>query len=143
MMLRRRSDKIELLKGVPLFEDLSKRHLDYIAKHADEVASWPGEVVVRQGERGREFVLIVEGKARVEQDGTVISHLGTGDFFGEMALLDGEPRSATVITEEPSVLLVVHSRSFTSLLDTVPGLSRKLLITLCRRLRAREESLLE
>ena len=141
-MLRRRSDKIELLKGVPLFEDLSKRHLDFIAKNADEVASWPGEVLVRQGERGREFVLIVEGRARVEQDGAVISHLGAGDFFGEMALLDGEPRSATVITEEPSVLLIVHSRSFISLLDTVPGLARKLLVTLSRRLRSREGRLL-
>jgi CRP/FNR family transcriptional regulator, cyclic AMP receptor protein len=142
MLLRRRSDKVDLLKKVPLFEDLSKRHLDFIAKHGDEVTSEPGEVLVRQGEAGREFVFIVRGSARVEQDGKIISHLEAGDFFGEMSLLDGKPRSATVITETPSTLLVVHSRSFDLLLNTVPGLSRKLLMTLAGRLRAREESLL-
>jgi CRP-like cAMP-binding protein len=143
MLLRRRSDKVELLKKIPLFQDLSKRHLDFVAKHADEVNSEPGEVLARQGENGREFVLIVDGSARVEQNGKIISHLGAGDFFGEMSLLDGNTRSATVVTETPSVLLVVHSQSFSSLLDEVPGLSRKLLITLSKRLRAREESLLE
>ena len=140
MLFRRRSEKIELLKKVPLFQNLSKRDLDEVAKIADEVQSQPGEVLLRQGERGREFILIAEGSVRVERDGRVIAHRGAGEFLGEMALLDGKPRTATVITEEPSTLLVVHWGSFWPLLETVPGVQRKLLIGLSGRLREREEA---
>jgi len=136
MLLRRRSDKVDVLKKVPLFGELSRRHLDHIAREADEVKEEKDAVLTRQGGLGREFLLILEGSARVERDGTVIARLGPGDFFGEMSLIDGMPRSASVIAESPSVLLVIEARSFQKLLDTVPGLQRKLLATLSARLRA-------
>jgi CRP/FNR family cyclic AMP-dependent transcriptional regulator len=141
VLLRRQSDKIDELKKVPLFSALNRRHLDVIAGHADEVKRDAGAVLARQGARGLEFLLIVEGSARVEKDGEVIARLGAGDFFGEMSLLDGKPRSATVVADSPVVLLVVDVRSFGRLLDTVPGLSKKVMATLCERLRAADETL--
>jgi CRP/FNR family cyclic AMP-dependent transcriptional regulator len=141
VLLRRHADKIDDLKKVPLFSALNRRHLDAIARHADEVKRDAGTVLARQGARGLEFLLIVEGSARVERDGEVIAHLGPGDFFGEMSLIDGKPRSATVIADSPVFLLVVDVRSFGRLLETVPGLSNKVMATLCERLRAADETL--
>ena len=140
MLFQRRSQKAEVLKTVPLFQNLSKKDLDGIARIADEVESNPGEVLMRQGEPGREFILIAGGKVRVEQDGKIIAHLGPGEFLGEMALLDGLPRSATAVTEEPSSLLVIHWGRFWPLLETTPGVQRKMLISLSARLRERENS---
>jgi CRP-like cAMP-binding protein len=141
MFLRHRSDKVDALKKVPLFSDLSHRHLDIIARHADEVTLDKGKVLARQGEHGLEFLLIVDGGARVERNGKTIAHLAAGAFFGEMSLIDGKPRTATVIAETPVSLLVVHRRVFGHLLDTVPGLQRKVVLTLCERLREADAAL--
>ena len=141
MLLRRHADKIDDLKKVPLFSALNRRHLDVIAGRADEVKRDAGTTLARQGARGLEFLLIVEGSARVEKGGKVIAHLGPGDFFGEMSLIDGKPRSATVVADTPVLLLVVDVRSFGRLLETVPGLSNKVMATLCERLRAADETL--
>ena len=141
MLLTRRSDKADVLKKVPLFGGLNRRYLHLIAREADEVKVEAGAVLTKQGGLGLEFLLILEGAARVERDGKVIARLGPGDFFGEMSLIDGLPRSAAVIAESPSVLLVIHSRAFRSLLDAVPGLQKRLLITLCERLRAADTRL--
>jgi len=141
MLLRRRSEKVDVLKKVPLLSGLSRRDLDLIARVADEVKVEKGRVLTRQGGLGMEFLLLLEGSARVERDGKVIARLGPGDFFGEMSLIDGKPRSATVIADSPSALLAVQARSFRTLLDTVPGLQKKVLIALCGRLRAADASL--
>jgi CRP/FNR family transcriptional regulator, cyclic AMP receptor protein len=135
MWFRRRSDKIEVLQKVPLFQNLSKRDLDQIARIADEVQTQPGEVLMRQGEPGREFVLIVDGSVRIERDGQVIDHRGPGEFLGELALLDGKGRTATVIAEKPMTLLVIHWGRFWPLLETIPRVQGKLLIGLAGRLR--------
>lgn len=134
-MFLRRSDRLDALAKVPLFSGLSRRHLGMIARHADEVKLDAGKVLARQGEHGLEFLLIVDGDARVERNGKVIGRLTAGDFFGEMSLIDGKPRTATVIAETPVVLLVVHRRAFGHMLDTVPGLQKNVLLTLCERLR--------
>lgn len=141
MLLRRRSEKVDVLKKVPLLSGLSRRDLDLIARVADEVKVEEGRVLTRQGGLGMEFLLLLEGSARVERDGKVIARLGPGDFFGEMSLIDGKPRSATVIADSPSALLAVQARSFRTLLGTVPGLQKKVLIALCERLRAADTSL--
>jgi len=141
MLLRRRSEKVDVLKKVPLLSGLSRRDLDLIARVADEVKVEGGRVLTRQGGLGMEFLLLLDGSARVERDGKVIARLGPGDFFGEMSLIDGKPRSATVIADSPSALLAVQARSFRTLLDTVPGLQKKVLIALCGRLRATDASL--
>jgi CRP-like cAMP-binding protein len=141
LLLKRRSEKIELLRKVPLFSELGRRHLNVIAGVADEVKVEAGTALARQGRLGREFVLIVDGSARVETDGKVLARLEAGDFCGEMSLIDGKPRCATVVAESPCVLLVVHTRSFRRLLDAVPGLQRKILITVCQRLRDADAAL--
>lgn len=141
MLLRRRSQKVEALKSVPLFSAFSRRHLDAVAREADEIQVNAGRVLARQGTLGREFLLILEGAARVERNGKSIALLGRGDVIGEMSIIDGKPRSATVIAESPSSLLVIERRCFVALLETVPGLQRKLLVSLCERLRAADAAL--
>jgi len=139
MLLHRRSQKIDLLKKVPLFSNLSKRHLNEIGKHADQVSIKAGKVLAQQGRTGREFVFIVEGKAQVKKDGKVIRHLSSGDFFGEISLIDGKPQTATVIAETDMTILLVHSSSFDHLLDTIPGLQKKIMVSLCKYLRRAEK----
>ena len=141
MLLRRSSQKIDLLKKVHLFSNLSQRHLGEIAKHADQVQVEKGRVLVQQGKIGWEFIFIVEGKARVEKDGNVIRQLSKGDFFGEISLIDGEPRTATVIAETNMTLLIVNKTSFDHLLEKIPGLQRKILISLCQYLRRAEKAI--
>lgn len=141
MLLHRRSQKIDLLKKVSLFSNLSKRHLNEIGKHADQVSIKAGKVLAQQGRTGREFVFIVEGKAHVKKDGKVIRHLSSGDFFGEISLIDGEPQTATVIAETDMTILLVHSSSFDHLLNTVPGLQKKIMVSLCKYLRRAEKAI--
>jgi len=141
MLLRRSSQKIDLLKKVPLFSNLSQRHLGEIGKHADQVQVERDRVLVQQGKTGREFIFIVEGKARIEKNGKVIRQLSGGDFFGEISLIDGEPRTSSVIAETDMTLLIVHKPSFDHLLEDIPGLQRKILISLCQYLRRAEKAM--
>ena len=138
MLLRRKTDKIDMLKRIPLFRDLNQRQLDQIARHADEIDCKADRILMRQGEMGNEVLVIVDGRARVERDGKVIAHAEAGDVVGEISLIDGKPRTASVIAETPCTLLTIHRRSFSPLLETVPGLAQKLLTTLCERLRNAE-----
>lgn len=140
MLLRQRSQKVDLLKKVPMFSNLSNRHLNEVAKYADQLPVKSGRVLAEEGDIGWEFVFILEGKARVEKGGKVINRLASGDFFGEISLIDRGPRTATVIAETDMTLLVVNSKSFDHLLDTVPGLQRKILISLCQYFRRAEKA---
>ena len=141
MLLKRRSEKIERLKKVPLFAGLGQGQLRRIEQAADEVSIDAGKELTRQGTLGRECFLILRGKARVERSGRLIDRLGAGDCFGEMSLIDRQPRSATVIAETPLTLLVLDPRSFSALLDDVPELTKKLLLAMCARLRKADEKL--
>ena len=136
-----RSDKVDILRGIPLFSRLSQRQLNAIAKSADVAARREGAVLAKQGAQGLEAIIMVDGRARVEADGKAIAKLGPGDVVGEMSVIDGKPRSATVIAETPVTLLVLHRRDFVSLLETVPGLQWKLLVTLCERVRQADRAL--
>ncbi len=140
MLLRRSSQKIDFLKKVPMFSNLSQRHLREIGKHADQVKVEAGRVLAQQEKKGWEFIFIVDGRARVEKDGKVIRQLSEGDFFGEISLIDGEPRTATVTADTDMTLLVVHKASFDHLLDKVPGLQRKILVALCTYIRRAEKA---
>jgi len=137
----RRSDKVDLLRKIPLFGRLNQRQLNAVAKHVDEVQLRKGAVLAKQGAQGMEAIIIVDGRARVETDGTMLAELGAGAVVGEMSVIDGKPRSATVIAETPMNLLLLHRRDFVSLLETVPGLQRKLLVTLCERVRQADQAL--
>ena len=141
MLLRRSSQKIDLLKKVPLFSNLSQRHLREIGKHADQIPVKAGRILAQQGRAGWDFIFIAEGKARVEKNGKVIRQLSEGDFFGEISLIDGEPRTATVVAETDMTLLIVYKTSFDHLLDAIPGLQRKILVSLCQYLRRAEKAI--
>ena len=95
----------------------------------------PGKVLCEEGTIGREFFLIVEGTASVRRHGRRIATLGPGQYFGELALLDRRPRSATVVSETEMHLLVLEQRQFNAILDAVPALGRKMLAAMATRLR--------
>jgi CRP-like cAMP-binding protein len=118
---------VELISRVPLFERCSRRELAAIAGIADLVERPAGRVLVREGEFGREFFVLVEGTTEVTQDGRSLSTLGPGDFFGEIALVSNVPRTATITTTSPVQALVVTSRDFWTLLDESPRTQRKIL----------------
>jgi CRP/FNR family cyclic AMP-dependent transcriptional regulator len=141
MFRRRRSDKISFLRNVPLFGQLSQRQLNAVARHVDEIQLRKGAVLAKQGAQGLEAIIIVDGRAQVVTDGKTIAELTAGDVVGEMSVIDGKPRSATVIAQTPMDLLVLHRRDFVFLLETVPGLQRKLLVTLCQRVREADQAL--
>lgn len=130
--------KLELIRGVPLFADCGKRDLEEVGRVADEIDVPAGKVLIRQGATGDAFLIVVEGSLSVARDGNVVARLGPGDFVGEIALVDGGPRTATVTAEVPSRLLVVGHREFHSLLDAHPSLERQVLLALARRVRANQ-----
>lgn len=133
-----RSSKIALLQKVPLFRDLSRKQLDQISRLADEIEVPAGKRLATAGERGLELFVIVEGHATVSARGGRTVRLGPGDFFGEMSLLDGEPRSATVEAASNMRLLVVGRREFWQLLTSAPPLVLKIMSSLSRRVRDAE-----
>jgi len=126
--------KIELIRGAPLFSQCSRRELAAVAAIADEVDVPAGKELMREGERGLEFFVLVEGDVEVVKDGEAINALGPGDFFGEIALLAHSPRTATVRTTSPSRLLVVTAARFGSLLERAPEIQLKVLRALAERL---------
>ena len=140
-MFLKRSDRLDKLAAVSLFNGFSKGELRRIDKEAKEVQVKAGQVLTKQGEPGREFLLIAEGKARVERDGKVVARLKEGDFFGELSLIDGEPRNATVIADTPMLLLVVTKRAFSDLMRSSPSLQRKVMAGLISRLREANKKL--
>ena len=106
-----------------------------VRRALDQVAAPAGTTLCEEGTVGREFFFIVEGRASVRRGGRKIAALGPGDYFGELALLDRKPRSATVVADTDMVLLTMSQREFTGLLEDVPPLGRKLLAAMSERLR--------
>jgi CRP-like cAMP-binding protein len=132
---------LEQLGTVPLLASFSKRELAKVAKAADEVLVPAGREVVVQGEIGHECFVILDGEADVSVDSRVIASFGPGDHFGELALLDGGPRTATVTARTDLDLLVLGRRELLGLLEELPGLSRKMLATLAAQVRKLDDHL--
>ena len=126
--------KVDLIKKVPLFEACSKHELEQVASAADEIDLAEGKELMREGDRGREFFVILEGTADVTQGGEKINSLGPGDFFGEIALISDVPRTATVTSTSPLRSLVVTARSFQRLVEESPEIQRKVLEAAVARL---------
>ena len=127
------------LSKIWLFSTSSAKDLRTIRRALEEVTVPPDRVLCEQGTIGREFFLIVEGEASVRRNGRKIATLGPGQYFGELALLDRRPRSATVASETEMDLLVLGQRQFNGVLDSVPALSRKMLAAMATRLREADE----
>jgi CRP-like cAMP-binding protein len=130
----RRDAKVELIKRVPLFAKCSKAELRRIASIADEIDLAAGRVVIREGRRGSEFFVLIEGAVEVTAGEKRIRTLRGGDFFGEIALVSDLPRSATVTAATPLRVLVITRQGFRRLLEDSPGIQLKILQTLAERL---------
>jgi CRP-like cAMP-binding protein len=134
-----RDEKAELLRTVELFAGVDDESLLAISERAVEVSFPPDRWIVRQGEIGTGFFLIVAGRVRVVRDDELLSELGPGSFFGELSLLDQQPRVAHVITEEDTDCLALASWDFDALLESHPRIAIALLRGLARRARASTE----
>lgn len=128
------------LRDIGIFSELSKRELKTVSKLMTEVDLKEGAVLTKQGEPGREFMIIRAGTARVEINDATVAHLGPGDFLGELAVITGTPRTATVTATSPIVVEVLNRREFMALLDQSASLGRKILVGAVKRLQANEGS---
>jgi CRP/FNR family transcriptional regulator, cyclic AMP receptor protein len=139
MAVLAQDERIALLRGVGLFRDIDDDGLAAIAAKASEISFEPGRTIVRQGEVGTGFFLIVSGSARVVIDGQTRAHLGPGEFFGELSLLDREPRIAHVVADVPTDLLALASWDFETILASQPGVALAILRVVAGRLRELSE----
>ena len=130
--------KRELLRKVPLFQGLSKKDLELVERLADEIDVPTGKMLISEGAFGHEFFIVVDGTLRVEREGKLLRKLGPGDFAGEIALIDGGVRTATVVADTPARLLVVGHREFFSLLGQYPDIQIQVLQALAHRVRVSE-----
>lgn len=133
MRLFTQDAKREALRRSPLFEDLSRKELTELAKLTDDVDDAAGAVPCEEGRIGREFFVIMEGTVEVTQRGKRIRSLGSGDFLGEIALLEDVPRTATATAKTPIRFFVMTRQAFHRLLDANPQVERKVLRALARR----------
>jgi CRP-like cAMP-binding protein len=122
---------VELLRSVPLFSNLSDHDLSQIADRMKEVHFSEGTSVAKQGESGVGFHLVVDGTAEVSKNGVSLTQLGHGGYFGEIGLIDGGPRSATVTAMSDLTTVSLVGWDFTPLLDN-PSFAKGLLLGLCR-----------
>ena len=129
------------LAGVPLFAELPKRHLRELAKASGVAEYGEGQTVVKQDAAGDVCYVILEGQARVMRNGRRMATIASGGFFGEMSILDGAPRTASVVTDEPSRLLSLPRKAFVDLLASSPSVASTVLAVVARRLRAQEQPL--
>jgi CRP-like cAMP-binding protein len=119
----------------------SKKELGKVAKATDEVHVKAGREIVHEGNAGHECYVVLKGKADVERGGKQIATFGPGDHFGELALLDGGPRTASVVAQTDMDLLVLGQREFLALLEEIPGLSRKIMGNLAGQVRRLDDTL--
>ena len=132
--------RAELLGAAPLFADVDADGLQRIAARTVEVAFTDGHVIARQGEIGAGFFLIASGGGRVVRDGQEAASLGPGEFFGELSILDGKPRTAQVVAAGPTVCLALASWDFEAVVAEEPAVAMAVLRALASRLRSLTES---
>jgi CRP-like cAMP-binding protein len=127
--------RAELIGGCPLFRGLDGGDLASVAAAAIEVDFPADRVIAREGEIGTGFFIVVEGRVKVVRSGTTVAHLGPGEFFGELSVLDGGPRVAQVVAEAPTRCLAIASWDFERVLREEPGVALAVLRVVAARLR--------
>jgi len=127
-------DKPVALNEIEIFADLSKQELRSVNRLMTTVNVKAGHHLARQGEQGREFMIIRKGEATVNRDGEKLTQLKKGDFIGETSVIAGIPRTATVIADTDMVIETMNRQEFSILLDEVPQLARKVLTGTVQRL---------
>jgi CRP/FNR family transcriptional regulator, cyclic AMP receptor protein len=133
-MATKTDQKLELLKRAPLLAGLGRKDIEEVGRLVDEVDVDAGYVLIREGQQGREFFVIVSGTVQIDRAGTVIRTMGPGEFLGDIALLTEGPRTATATTLTPASLLVLGHREFHSLLDQFPSIRLAVLEALAVRI---------
>ena len=130
----KKTDKMDALGGVPLFSDLSKKDLGFLAQLTTEVSFPAGTDLVTQGDLGREAMVLMAGSAVVRRNGRKIAELNAGDVLGEMSLINTGKRNATVTAASDVKVLVMDAREFSSILSANTAVSNKVLRTVAARL---------
>ena len=138
-MLTKTSSGVDLAE-IGIFSELSKRELKAVSRLMTELTIKEGATLTRQGEPGREFMIISSGTAKVEIDGQTVAHLAPGEFLGELAVISGTPRTATVTATSPMIIEILNRREFMALLDESATLGRKILVGAVKRLQMNERT---
>lgn len=140
MRVAKMSDRnaVDMLRAARLFEGLSKKDVGEVARRSKEIEHRAGEEIIREGAKGVGFHLILAGRARVTRNGRKLRELGPGDTFGDISLIDGGPRTASVFALTPIRLLSMMSWEFKPLLIEHPQMAYKLLLRVCGMLREAE-----
>ena len=134
------SARSSLLAACPLFSGVTPTDLVALSGAATEIDFAPNHVIAREGDIGTGFFVIVAGRVRVVRSGTVIARLGKGDFFGELSVLDGRPRNATVAADEPTTCLAIATWDFEAALLANPSVTLAILRGVAARLRAETDA---
>ena len=134
-MFTREDPRHEVLHSLPIFSACNRRELETVGSMADEVRLREGVVLTAEGEPGHECFVLLSGGADVTIGSQVVAHLDAGEIVGEMALLESEPRTATVVTTEQTRVLVMTRPVFNAVLEKCPNLARRVMRTLAHRLR--------
>lgn len=129
------SATVEILRRVPLFEGMTDRAIGQIADITRKVTFDRGQALMREGEDGTEFFVVVDGSLEISKAGATIARLGPGEFLGEIALIDGRPRTATAIALEPVTALVIERPAFLDLVGDVGAVRLGVLMALTERIR--------
>ena len=130
-------EKARLLRSVPLLSDISDAYVMAIARHAQDIRAKAGDVLVREGDAGNDLMLLLDGTANVQRDGRTLNTMGPGEYFGELSLLDGQPRSADVVAASEARVLTVDHPAFEQILANEPSLAQKIILNLCRMIRSK------
>jgi CRP/FNR family cyclic AMP-dependent transcriptional regulator len=134
---------VELLKSVPLFSSFNDKQLVSLSKELTKRTYKPGEVIEKEGDVSIAFYLILDGEVEVRKKSKGIAKLGSGQFFGEMSLLDKYPRSADIVAVKPTTCLIMTAWKWEALIQSEPKVALELLKTLARRLRETDKRLSE
>lgn len=131
--------RADLLAATPLFDGVDPDGLAGIAARTVEVAFEPGQVIARQGDVGSGLFIVASGSVRVVRDGETLATLGPGEFFGELSVLDGRPRTAQVLAAEPTVCLGLATWEFETVVREQPEVALAIMRGLAGRLRGLTE----
>ncbi len=137
-MVRKANPTVELLRKVGLFEGLATKELEIVADACKRADFRTGTDIVTQGERSARLYVVIDGTADVRVHGKKVDEIGPGDYFGEIAVIDGQPRAATVTATSPVSALTLADFNVRALLRSLPDIGLKMLRTACARIRALE-----
>jgi CRP/FNR family cyclic AMP-dependent transcriptional regulator len=139
--MRRTTEVEERLARVPLFAGLSRRQLRLVGSLVTHLDQPTGRVLTREGKRGHEFMVVLDGEVEIYREGDLVGTAGPGSYVGEIALLHNRPRTATAIAKTPATIAVANPREFRALLQVTPGLASQIRATAAQRLAASQTEL--